>query len=189
TPTRTGTATYTATRTTTPTRTGTATRTLTPSVTVTPTLTVTATATPGLGVRRLSLNPATSGIEFVPGGGSVAGFSGYLELAAGVPDPVTGLARVAATGASESLSLSVPGGPTFCFRPLVPVADAGVLSCAGGVDIGVTALQDHVIGVVGEEGFTAEACAAAGGVVEAAGPGAHPGVCTGPVEVGPAPEP
>jgi hypothetical protein len=104
-----------------------------------------------------------------------------------VPDPQTGIATIDVTGASEYLSVAVPGGLTFCIRPLVPVTAAGVVACDGGVDLGITSTVDHDIGVVGEDGFTAEACAAAGGMVESAA-APHPGVCNGPTEVGPSPE-
>jgi hypothetical protein len=97
---------------------------------------------------------------------------------------VTGIATVDVTGASEFLSVPVGGGVTFCVHPLVPVSAAGVLSCEGGMDLGVTTTIDHDIGVVGVDGFTADDCAAAGGTVE--GPAdPHPGVCNGPTEVGP----
>jgi len=104
-----------------------------------------------------------------------------------VPDAQTGLARLAVVGASEFLSVAV-GDLTLCIRPFVPVADAGVVACAGGIDLGVTSSQDHDIGIVGVEGFTAADCAAASGTVE--GPGdPHPGTCFSSVEVGASPEP
>jgi len=117
--------------------------------------------------------------------GPATGFSGYLDLAAGVPDPVTGLAVVAITGASEFLSIPV-GELTLCIKPLVPVDNAGVLACNGGVDLGVSSSQDHNIGVVGVDGFTADDCAAQSGLVEV---GPHPGVCNGPVGLLASPEP
>jgi hypothetical protein len=104
-----------------------------------------------------------------------------------VPDPVTGIASVAVTGASEYLSVSIIAGPTFCIRPLVPVAAAGVIACNGGVDLGVTTTVDHDIGTVGVDGFTAEQCTEQGGVVEGDGE-PHPAVCNGPTEVGPSPQ-
>jgi hypothetical protein len=71
---------------------------------------------------------------------------------------------------------------------MVPVPAAGVLACSGGVDLGVSSSQDHNIGTVGVDDFTAADCSAAGGTLE--GPGdPHPGVCNGPVEVGASPEP
>lgn len=108
---------------------------------------------------------------------------GFLDLTVGVPHPQTGLAPVAVTAASEVISLPL-GLFTLCIRPEVPVANAGVLACAGGYDLGVTSSQNHNIGVVGVGGFTAGMCTAAGGTVE--GPqGRHPNVCNGPVVVGP----
>jgi hypothetical protein len=57
-----------------------------------------------------------------------------------------------------------------------------VIACNGGVDLGVRTTQDHRIGVVGTNGFTAADCSNAGGTVE--GPTSpHPGVCNGPVNV------
>lgn len=100
-----------------------------------------------------------------------------------MPDPQTGLAKVAITAASEFISVQV-GLFTLCIRPEVPVPDAGILACAGGFDLGIASAQDHDIGEVGVAGFTADDCAAAGGTVE--GPQSpHPGVCNGPVTVGP----
>lgn len=107
---------------------------------------------------------------------------GFLDLTVGVPDPQTGLATVAITAASEVISIQL-GLFTLCIRPEVPVANAGILACAGGYDLGVTSAQDHNIGVVGVGGFTAADCVAAGGTVEAA-QARHPNVCNGPIEVG-----
>ena len=56
---------------------------------------------------------------------------------------------------------------TVCIKPIVPVRRAGVLACNGGVDLGVSSAQDHNIGTVGMDGFTAQDCDAAGGTVEA----------------------
>ena len=172
-----------ATRTPTATRTGTSTR----SATATPSASPTGTATPGLGVRHFSLNPASSALKLLPDIGTASGFTGSLDLAAGVPDPVTGQALVDIVGASEFLSIQV-GLRTLCIKPLIPVSNAGVLACNGGVDLGITSSQNHRIGTVGVNGFTAGDCAAAGGVVEgAADP--HPGVCNGPVQIVSSPEP
>ncbi len=202
TPTRTFTRTASATRTVTPTRTSTATRTqtftrtptvtstpsFTPSFTAThtasrtPTETPTATPTPGLGTRRFSLDPATSELRLIPGL-TFGGLQGYLDLTVGVPDPVTGLATVAVTDASEVISVEV-GLLSLCIRVETPIANAGVLACSGGFDLGVSSSQDHNVGVVGVDGFTAGDCSAAGGLVEDA-EAPHPGVCNGPVTVGP----
>jgi hypothetical protein len=137
-------------------------------------------------VRHFTLDPASSRLDLEPGLGSFGGFTGFLDLAVGVPDPSSGLAAVAVIGASTYLS--VPVGPlTFCIKPLVPVQNAGVLSCNGGIDLGVSSTQDHHVGAVGLDGFTAEDCDAVNGSVESEQQ-PHPGVCNGPVEVGASPQ-
>ncbi len=108
---------------------------------------------------------------------------GYLDLTVGVPDVLTGLAAVSVTDASDVISIPV-GILTLCIKIEAPIANAGVLACSGGFDLGVASSQDHNIGEVGVDGFTAEDCVAAGGVVEQAG-SPHPGVCNGPVLLGP----
>ena len=55
------------------------------------------------------------------------------------------------------------GALTVCIKPTVPIVNAGVLACNGGVDLSVRSEQDHNIGVVGVDDFTALQCAAAGG--------------------------
>ena len=159
----------------------------TPTLTPTPTHTntTTPTATPGLGTRRFSLDPQASALRLIPGL-SFSGFQGHLELAAGEPDPGTGLAVVSVTDASEFIFVNL--GPfTLCIKPIVPAQAAGVLACNGGFDLGVRSTQDHQIGTVGVEGFTEDDCTAAGGTLEDAD-AAHPGVCNGPVTVGPSGE-
>jgi hypothetical protein len=186
--TRTATPSATSAATGTATRSLTATNTPTPSRTSAPSFTATATAspTPGLGTRRFSLDPQTSRLELLPDLGTFGGFGGFLDLAAGPPDPVTGLARVDVVGASEFLSVQVED-LRVCIKPIVPVIGAGVLACNGGHDLGVSSSQDHNIGVVGVDGFTAQECADAGGAVEAPSD-PHPGVCNGPVDILPSPE-
>jgi hypothetical protein len=126
-------------------------------------------------------------LRLLPDQGTVAGFEGYLELSAGVPHPLTGLARIDITGASPFLSIPLPPF-TLCIKPIVPVIGAGVLACTGGFDLGVSSAQDHNIGVVGVDDFSAEDCDIAGGVLEApADP--HPGVCNGPLGTLASPEP
>lgn len=185
-----GTATATPTRSLTPTamRTPTSTRTLTVTRTATATLTPTrtATSTPGLGPRRFSLDPQTSLVQLLPDIGTFTGFTGFLDLTAGVPDPVTGLATVDVVGASDFLSVAI-GPVTLCIKPIVPASGAGVLACQGGFDLGVSSSQDHNIGTVGVNGFTADDCTAAGGTVESP-TDPDPGVCNGPVVVGASPE-
>ena len=171
-----------------------------------------ATKTPGgaLGVRRFSLNPATS--RFVAVLSPVfnvptTGFEGFLELTAGVPDPATGIASIDVTDASDYLSVNVPtAGTAVCVKVLrdqLPVRQAGIVACKGGIPLGLQLTQDHDVGVVGTcagggsagqscagdgdcadgQCFTADTCAAAGGRVE--GPARpHPGVCNGPFEGG-----
>lgn len=155
----------------------------TPTSSATPTATHSASPTPGLGPRRFSLDPAASGLLLLPASTMVSGFSGYLDLAAGLPNPETGLARVDVVGASPFLSLALDTATRLCIRPIVPVVGAGVLACNGGFDLGIATVQDHRLGKVGEGGFTAQDCLAAGGTVESlADP--HPNVCNGPVVVG-----
>jgi hypothetical protein len=132
-------------------------------------------------VRHFSLDATSSLLRVLPDLGTFTGFTGALDLAAGVPDPGTGLAVVDVVGASEFLSVQV-GSLTLCIKPIVPVSAAGVVACAGGVDLGVSSSQDHRIGVVGMNGFTAADCTVAGGTVEGA-MDPHPGVCNGPVEI------
>ncbi len=108
---------------------------------------------------------------------------GFLDLSAGEPDPQSGLAVVSITDASDVISVQV-GLLTLCIRPEVPVANAGVLACSGGFDLGVAASQDHHVGEVGVAGFSVADCDVAGGTVEALD-GRHPNVCNGPVVVGP----
>jgi len=144
-----------------------------------PTPTVTPTTVP-LGTRRFSLS-AQSSIQLLPTLGGFTGLSGSLTLAAGAPDPVTGLAQVDIVDSSEFLRVSIQGF-NFCLKPLVPVFNAGVLACNGGYDFGILSTQDHNIGVVGVNGFTASQCVAAGGFVEEAGD-SHPNVCNGPLDI------
>ncbi|MFN8641749.1 MAG: hypothetical protein U0802_08870 [Candidatus Binatia bacterium] len=193
----------TATPTDTPTRTPTATG------VPTGTATATATATPGgpLGVRHFSLDPSSStfiatlsaGLRFPS-----AGFLGFLDLAAGVPDPRSGFVLVDVVDASPYLSVRLPnGGAALCLavdRNQLPVRNAGFLACKGGGAAGLSLRQDRTLGVVdacvgGSQAgsvcaddaqcpdgtcFSAADCAAAGGTVN--GPDtASPRVCVGPL--------
>src|SRR5262249_25447861 len=166
------------------------------------------TTTPGgaLGVRRFSLNPDHSQfIAVLSEGGNfpTSGLQGFLELSAG---PLTnGLAFVDITDASDYLSVDVPaGGTAICLKVLkdqLPIHNAGLLSCSGGLPLGIQVTQDHNIGVLGacsggdNEGqscsgdtdcpagpcTTGEKCADMHGTVE--GPNRpHPGVCNGPID-------
>ena len=108
-----------------------------------------------LGTRHFSIDPETSlnvavitNIPFPQNG-----FTGFLELTAGEPDPITGAAFVDITDASEFISIDIliPGGPTICVRPvrdLFPIENAGGVFCNGGVAAGFFLNQDHNIGVV-----------------------------------------
>jgi hypothetical protein len=62
---------------------------------------------------------------------------------------------------------------------------AGVVDCDGGEDVGIRTFQDHVVGVVGEDDFTAPDCEDAGGRIETVPPEPHPNRCIGPVFVQP----
>lgn len=160
--------------------------------TATPTQTPLPTFDAPLGTRRFSLNPETSSFRIagLPIPLQSTGFQGFLDIEAGQPDPETGLTTVDVTDASEFLSilLQPPIGPAIavCLEPvreMLPIRNAGFLSCFGGFDLGFALTQDHNIGVVGVDGFTEEDCLAAGGIVEPPG-GPHPGVCNGPIVPG-----
>jgi hypothetical protein len=114
-----------------------------------------------------------------------SGFEGFLDLTAGVPDPVSGQTFVDVTAASEfiTLDLNPDAGFVVCIRPLsIPVEKAGIVDCDGGSDLGIASVQDHHIGEAGVDGFSAEDCAAAGGTVETADE-PHPNVCNGPLKM------
>jgi hypothetical protein len=118
------------------------------------------------------------------------GFEGFLDLTAAVPDPVSGQTFVDVTDASEFITMDLNPDAAFvvCIRPLaIPVNRAGIIDCDGGSDLGIAALQDHHLGEVGVDGFSADDCAAAGGTVETADD-PHPNVCNGPLEIGPSGE-
>ncbi|MFI5364502.1 MAG: hypothetical protein ACHQ4J_02660 [Candidatus Binatia bacterium] len=137
----------------------------------------TATATPSvaptygvLGVRHFIINPATSPFKALLGSLSIslAKFEGqtngqtapaFLDLEAGQPDPVTGIATINITNASEFIYANATvASIVLCLKPLVPVTKAGVVACNGGQQLGFTITQDHTIGVVGVNGFTAHQC-------------------------------
>jgi hypothetical protein len=118
---------------------------------------------------------------------SVTGFMGYLDLAAGVPDPQTGRAVINVIGSSTYLQLAF-GDNLICIRPMMlPVSAAGIVDCNGGSNLGTITRQDHRLGTVGMGGFTAGACAVAGGSIEdpQVFQNFHSGVCNGPLEIGP----
>jgi len=113
------------------------------------------------------------------------GFTGFLDLTAGMPDSVTGETPIDITDASEFLSLDLNPEAQFtvCIRPLfLPVLRAGVLDCDGRSDLGITASQDHNVGEVGLDGFTENDCALVGGTLESA-ESLHPNVCNGSLQI------
>lgn len=114
------------------------------------------------------------------------GFTGYLDLQAGIPDPQTGQAIIDVTGSSTYLKLVSDTG-LICIKPLLPVVAAGVVDCDGNTNLGITIRQDHRIGIVNQD-FTAGECTDAGGTVET-GSLPHPQVCNGPLTVEPSANP
>lgn len=165
----------------------------------------TPTRTPGgaLGVRRFSLDPEQSEFIAVIGPNfpvATTGFEGFLEMTAG--PPTNGLAFIDLTDTSDYLAINIPiGGTAVCLKILrdqLPIQNAGIISCNGGIPMGIAVTQDHNLGVVGAcsggtsagagctsdtdcpEGvcYSAALCAAAGGTVE--GPTRpHPNTCNG----------
>jgi len=210
TPTDTLTATPTATFTQTPTNTvtRTPTSTLTPSPTATPTSTPspsptpTQTRVPGpLGTNHFVLAPSKSPWQVSLGPSftiTLAGFQGqtngqvepgYLDLQAGEPDPVTGVATINVVASSEYLFADASTGAlmmpiVICLKPInLPAMNAGVVACNGGLSLSFDTSVNHNIGEVGVNGFTADDCTAMGGHVE--GPTEpEPGVCNGPIMIG-----
>lgn len=181
----------------------------TPTATGIPTGTVMATATPlgPLGVRHFSLDPASSAFIATLSPGfrfPTTGFQGFLDLAAGMPDPLSGFVFVDVVDASPYLAVSLASaGSALCLavdRDQLPVRNAGFLACRGGGAAGLSLVQDRTLGVAGtcaggsqagtvcdDDGacaggtcFGADDCAAAGGTVN--GPDtASPNVCVGPL--------
>ena len=165
----------------------------------------TPTRTPGgaLGVRRFSFDPEQSEFVAVIGPNfpfATTGFEGFLEMTAGSING--GLAFIDLTDASDYLAINIPvGGTAVCLKILrdqLPLKNAGIISCNGGIPMGIAVTQDHNLGVVGAcsggrsagaactgdtdcpEGvcYSAALCAAAGGTVE--GPTRpHPNTCNG----------
>src|SRR6185369_12430251 len=84
------------------------------------------------------------------------GFTGFLDLRAGVPSP-EGIAFIDLVDSSEYLSVVIPGmnggdDTVLCIKPdksQFPIVPAGVVDCDGGTPVGFTTVQDHNIGVVG----------------------------------------
>jgi hypothetical protein len=233
TPTSTHTATFTSTATYTPTliptatpsETVTFTPTDTPTPSATPTITLTPTVTPTLGVlgsRLFLLDPTKSPFQIRIRSGltiPVGTFQGqsnnqtepaFFDFEAGQPDD-KGIVKVKIVRASEYFFVDAretPAKMIICMRILVPpegIPDAGILACNGGMDISLTLDQDHRLGKVGVDGFTADQCTALQGKVEApyaicsaglvdqscnvdancdTSTGARDGVCNGPMVPG-----
>ncbi|MBX3025908.1 hypothetical protein KF840_13455 [bacterium] len=187
----------------------------TPTATGIPVGTSTATATPAptntpggpLGVRHFSLDPARSRLVATIAQGfdfPTTGFTGFLELSAGAPDRNTGITFVDLLDASDFLALSIPAsGSAVCIkvdRSQLPVRNAGILACNGGVSLGLSLTQDRNLGVADaclggpSDGlacasdddcpqgacFTAASCRALGGTLEGEDD-PFPGVCQGPL--------
>ena len=134
-----------------------------------------------LGVRRFTLNQARSPFQAALAPGldfTIGGFQGqtngqlepaFLEFDAGEPDPATGVATINVTNASEFLvinSSQPPANIVLCLKPVVPVQAAGVVACNGNFTFGVGISQNHHIGQLGVDGFTAENCTSGDGQIE-----------------------
>lgn len=91
----------------------------------------------------------------------------FLDLEAGQPD-AEGFVKVNITGASDFIFVDATALANFviCIKPLVPIPAAGLLGCAGGMDVGITLDQDHHLGELGVDGFTATQCAEQRGQIE-----------------------
>lgn len=147
-----------------------------------------------LGRRRFSIDPDASFVRSLSGVGApveFSGFEGWIELEAGEADPASGIAIVSVVDASPVIAVEgfAPGigSMAVCIVPTpgqFPIANAGVIDCDGGTEIGYGLVIDHNIGVVGVGGFTEQDCLQAGGVVEDED-SPHPGVCNGAFSTGP----
>jgi len=162
--------------------TATATATAPPTATATPTATLTTpvpTSGP-LGTRHFVLNPAHSTLtaalsaslslplgEFQGQKDGVTGLPAYLDLQAGEPD-AQGFTPISVVDASDYLYVDATAQAqiVLCIKPLVPVPNAGIVACNGGLDFSVSLTQNHHVGALGVDGFTAADCAAVGGSIE-----------------------
>jgi hypothetical protein len=181
-----------------------------PTPTPSPTPTASPTVIVGLGVRRFSIDPASSPLVLVLAPDTVLptlpGFDGFLELTAGEPDAKSGRAFVDVTGASEFIAIDLPSQTaTLCLRPVreaMPFVHAGVLACAGDFAARLSVTQDHRLGIAGRcaggesDGLFCERdddcaggscfdeadCEEAGGRLES-GASPHRGFCNGPLAV------
>lgn len=184
TPTATATPSFTATATASPTSTptDTATPSATPTITPTPTLTPSPTVTNTFGVlgtRRFVLDEVRSTFQVKIAGGlqiTVGRFQGqsdgqteaaFLDLEAGQPDE-EGFTLINIPRASEYIYVDAGdlAGFVICIKPRLPVTAAGILGCNGGADASITLDQDHHLGEIGVNGFTAAQCAAMQGQIE-----------------------
>jgi hypothetical protein len=176
TPTFTFTPTSTVTPTATPTRTPT--HTTTPTVTGTSTPTPTATVSGPLGTRHFVLGPSSQfsvlvgDFPFLRGqirGQNANGevVPAFLDLEAGKPDPATGAASITVTATSDYFFVATQF-LVVCLKPQTPAVSAGVVGCKGGLPFGFSTSQNHRVGQVGVNDFTAEDCTAIGGRVESA---------------------
>jgi len=93
--------------------------------------------------------------------------SAFLDFQAGQPD-ANGFTKVDIIGASDFIFADATrlAGFVICIKPLVPVTAAGLLACNGGLNSTISLTQDHHIGQVGINGFTAAQCTAQQGHVE-----------------------
>jgi hypothetical protein len=92
---------------------------------------------------------------------------GFMDLQAGAPDPATGIASVDVTDSSEFFFVQNAGfGIVLCLKLHTPAPSAGIVDCNGTLDFSTVLTQNHNIGQVGVDGFTAAQCASMGGSVE-----------------------
>jgi hypothetical protein len=147
---------------------------------ITPTPTIAPTLGP-LGIRHFVLNPANSpfavvGVQgttpFVLGGfqgqkNGLTGLPGYLDLQAGQPDG-HGFATLDVVDASDYLYVDATATAqvVVCIKPMVPLSNAGLVACNGGLDFSLEVTQNHHLGQVGINGFTVDQCTGQGGSVE-----------------------
>jgi hypothetical protein len=131
-----------------------------------------------LGTRHFVLDPARSNFTAVLAPGfeiNLGAFRGqtdgvvgdaFFDFEAGEPDE-SGLAAINVTASSEYIFANASiANITLCVKPLVPVSNAGVVQCNGGLDYSIQTGIDHVAGRIGENDFTFNDCTALGGVLE-----------------------
>src|SRR6185436_4160194 len=117
-----------------------------------------------LGTRHFVLDPVRSNFTAVLAPGfevNLGSFRGqnndpnntvtdaFFDFEAGEPDE-NGLAFVNVTASSEYIFASANiANITVCLKPLVPVINAGVVQCNGGLDYSIRTAIDHVLGRIG----------------------------------------